>query len=122
MPRGDLLAALKWMPRLQAEEQLVGVSVTAAGNVTLKEASRDKLLRRLQRIARGGRRERAHRPATKEAWLAGLAARGITVDIQGPKTKALEAGAGSVPSDGQNTAQAGAHAGGEGAGAGGPEG
>lgn len=91
------------MHRLQAEESLSTIAAVSAGNVTLKESARDKLLRRLRLAARGGRRERAQRPESREAWLAGLAARGIQVQFVKPR---------GDRSNGQNTAQAGASAGG----------
>jgi hypothetical protein len=70
MPMALVRASLTMMPRLQAEEALLAVQVTALGTGSLKPGDARAVRDRLARAA--GRRARAHR-ATPE----GLAAMGI---------------------------------------------
>lgn len=69
------------LPRLQAEEALDRVDVTALGSGILKKAEARRLLNRLDRKARGTRRSAA--PADPRA----LGMMGIKVVEQVPTTK-----------------------------------
>ncbi|WP_048648945.1 hypothetical protein [Nitratireductor soli] len=69
------------LPRIQADEQLMAISVTALGGGKAKRADARTAIQRLERIAGGGRR------AVKAATPDMLAAVGIAV-VQAPPASA----------------------------------
>ncbi|MBC2858725.1 hypothetical protein [Stappia sp. 28M-7] len=69
------------LPRLQAEERLVGIDTVALGSGQVKSADARSAMRDLERAANGGRRRRAVKASPQQ-----LAAMGIAV-IEVPATE-----------------------------------
>jgi hypothetical protein len=80
---GAMRSALMLMlPRLQAEEALLGVNVVGIGSATFEQKERAKLWRRLVKAASGPRRARSVVPQSAQQVADRLAAIGLNVVVE----------------------------------------